>query len=160
MIKLFIAVSLLLTCQQVARSQEVAPVMGDADLLEVTIFALQHEAEASDLNKRRDVCVSLDTRLGISEKDVASLLKADGLAVHLQEWCNRGPRGYSLFVHAPINRTDEGTYEVTIQVGDLKIEPGVHFATLLKDGTYLIHYDGKSGPKLVSYKQKCCPRAK
>ena len=99
---------------------------GKGDLLQITVFALQHEAEASELNKRKDMCVTLDTRLDIRERILCPGSKPTGLVVHPQHWCNRGPRGFRLSIRAPIQRTDNDAYEVTIQVGDLKIRPGEH----------------------------------
>jgi len=131
---------------------------GKDELIEVTAFAVRLEAEASRVRARRDLCVAIDTRLEINERDIVSKLKARGMAVHPHGWCNHGPRGFSFFVSAPIKRTGDNEYEVKIEFGDLTIKPGEHFATVLKEGVYRIRFTKGSQPEFITYQKTCCPR--
>jgi hypothetical protein len=135
------ALALLLVWRQNVRGQETVTLGGNADLIEITAYAIRHEADASQLKGRKDLCVAIDTRLSLHEKDLVSKLKTSGLAVHTQEWCNRGPRGFNFFIAAPIKRTSDGAYDVKVEVGDLTIKPGEHFATMLKQGTYRVRFE-------------------
>jgi hypothetical protein len=156
--KLLAALTLLLICQQITHAQANVAAGGNGDLIEVTAFAVRFEAEASQLKARKDLCVAIDTRLEMREKDLVSKLKASGLAVHSHEWCNRGPRGLRFLVSAPIKRADDGAYEVKVEVGDLTIKTGEHFATMLKQGTYRVRFEKGSQPEMGSYHKTCCPR--
>jgi hypothetical protein len=156
--KLLAALSLLLICQPITQAQKGDSADGNSDLIEATAFAVRLEVEASQLKARNDLCVALDTRLEMREKHLVSMLKAGGLAVHSHEWCNRGPRGFSVLVGAPIKRTVDGAYEVKVEVGDLTIKPGEHFATMLKQGTYRVRLEKGSQPELILYHKTCCPR--
>jgi hypothetical protein len=158
--KLFAIFTLALICQQLAQGQETGAARSNGDLVKIAAFAVRHEIEVSQLRTRNDVCVAIDTRLDVDEKDLVSELKANGLLVHQHEWCNRGPRGFRLFVHAPIKRDTDSEYHVEIEVGDLTIKPGEHFATMLKQGTYHVRFEKGAQPEMISYEKTCCPRTK
>jgi hypothetical protein len=150
--------ALFVVCGQFAQAQETLAAGGSADLIEVTAFVVRLEAKTSQLMARKDLCLSFDTRLEIRERDVVSKLREGGLAVHPHEWCNHGPRGFRFSVGAPIKRAVDGVYEVVVDVGDLTIRPGEHFATTLREGTYRVKLEKGSQPEMISYQKTCCPR--
>ena len=122
------------------------------------VFAIQVEGKASSLEGKNSLCIGVGKQLQISEKAIVSRLKRDGLRVHANEWCNKGPRGLRVGIVAPINEISPGTYEVSLQVDDLTMRSGEHFARMLRRGTYVIHCANGSEPELVSYRRTCCTR--
>ena len=64
------ALALLLVWRQNVRGQETVTLGGNADLIEITAYAIRHEADASQLKGRKDLCVAIDTRLSLHEKDL------------------------------------------------------------------------------------------
>jgi hypothetical protein len=155
---LLIFALLLLISQHSAQAQKAAEASERGKLLEVAAFAIGLEAEASHLTSNKNLCVALDTRLPMSEKDLISKLKRSGLVAHSSEWCNRG-RGYRIEIHAPIDAWDMGKYEIQVEVGDMTIMPGEHFATKLKQGTYQVKFEEGAQPEFISYRKSCCPRS-
>jgi hypothetical protein len=156
--RIFAVLALFVCSQQVGPAQETTAAAGSDELIEVSAFAVRLDAEASQLKARKDLCVAIDTRLKINEQDIVSKLRAGGLGTHPHEWCNHGPRGFSFLLSAPIKRTVNGDYEVKIELGDLKIKPGEHFATILKEGVYRLKFAKGSQPEFISYQKTCCPR--
>jgi hypothetical protein len=121
------------------------------------VFAIQREAQAIHIDGRKDICIAFGHGLDIHEKAVVAELENRNLKIHHENWCSRGPRGLNIAVVAPIRETSPGTYEFVVEVGDLSMPEGAHFATLLRRGTYMVHCEGSSEPQLVSYRQTCCP---
>src|ERR1035437_958188 len=151
---------LIAASSQSASAKEAAP---DNELRSVdraVVFAIQRDSQGVRIENRKDICVQFGHGLDIHEKAVILELKSKGLKVHHNNWCNHGPdgpRGMNIAVVAPIRETSPGTYEFLLEVSDLSIPEGEHFATLLRRGTYVVHCEGGSEPELVSYGQTCCP---
>lgn len=145
----------------IAASQRIALANGTtavSSLEQAVVSAVQQEAKGTDLKSGGDLCIGFGHGLTLDEKAVLSKLKRSGLRVHPSAWCVQRGRGLSIAVLAPINETSSGTFELTIQVGDPSIQPGEHFATLLKRGTYVVRSEKGSEPQIVSYRQTCCPK--
>ncbi len=141
---------------QLATAKE-APDNGLRSVDRAVVFAIQQEFQRIGPESLKNVCVGFGHGLDIHDKAVISELKNKGLKVHRADWCNRGPRRVQIAIVAPIRETSPGTYEFVLEVGDLFIPEGEHFATLLRRGTYIVHYEGASEAQLVSYHQTCCP---
>lgn len=122
-------------------------------------FSVQQEIKASNLAAHRDLCVGFGYGLIVDEGAIISSLKRKGTHIHENDWCNQGPRGIAIDILSPIHETSPGTYEVNVQIADLSLRPGEHFATLLKRGTYVVRCVESSEPQIVSYRQTCCVKA-
>jgi hypothetical protein len=141
----------VLTFQQVALAKDSAAVHGWGTLERTIAFAIQQEVEAGNLRSKPDLCVGFGQGLDINEAIIVSNLRHSGLQVHTKDWCNQGPRGVRIGIIAPIHEEPPGTYELRVQVDDLSIQAGEHFATILRRGRYVIRSCKASRPKLVSY---------
>jgi hypothetical protein len=125
------------------------------------IFAVLQEAKAADLSGRRDVCLGFGHGLVVQEKLILSELASRGLVLHKLTWCSNGPRGLSIDVIPPVEHLRDGVVRFRVDVGDLYIPEGVHFATMLRSSVYAIQCcDKHAEPKLISYKRTCCPEIK
>jgi len=143
----------IIVCQQVAT-------VGQLSNREQAIaFAVYLETHASRLEKRADVCVAFGHGLSADEKAVLAELKQQKLKVRPGDWCNEGPRGLVISVIAPISEPVPGTYEVKVEVGDLRAIRGgaEHFATLVRRGTYTVKCKEGSEPELIRYEQTAQP---
>ena len=120
----------------------------------VVVFVVGLETRASDLTHRKDLCVAIGVGLNVDENRVVSKLRHDGLKVHSHQWCNNGPRGVRIAVLAPISKAADGTYELTVEVGDLSMASGEHFATTVKRGIYRV--SAREQTDLLSYQKTCC----
>jgi hypothetical protein len=123
------------------------------------VFAILQANEGPRIHDTKDICIGFGHGLGIHEKAAITELKDKGLKVHPSNWCSHGPhgRGLNIAIVAPIKEISPATYEFVLEVGDLSIAQGKHFATLLRRGTYVIRCESNSEPALVSYRQTCCP---
>ncbi len=153
-----ISAALVIACQQITPPKDTPATHGPSTVERVIVFAVQQESEASHLRSRKDLCIGFGHGLAVDEKAIISQLKHNGLKVHPNQWCNRGPRGLRIGIVAPINEVAPGMYELVIELGDLSIRQGEHFATLLRRGTYVIRCDNGARPQLVSYRQTCCAK--
>src|ERR1035438_7848744 len=140
---------------QYAIAKEASPAKGLRNIERAVVFAIQQEFKGKLLENRKDVCVGFGHGLDIDDKAALLELKNRGLKARRASWCNRGPRGISIALVAPIRETSPGTYEFIVEVGDLAISEGEHFATLLRRGTYVVRCEGSLEPQLVSYRQTC-----
>jgi hypothetical protein len=158
-LKSSIAALMIIACQQIVQAQETVKVGDLGNLERVVVLAVQQEVEANSLKTRSDLCIGFGHGLAVDEKAVMSKLKRVGLRLHPVGWCNGQARGLSIAIIAPIRETSPGTYEFTLELGDLSpLRKGEHFATLLKRGTYVIRCDKDSEPHVVSYRQTCCKK--
>jgi hypothetical protein len=124
---------------------------------QVVAFAVEEEITANHLEGRSDVCVALGTDLELSEGAIVATLEQIGFHVHENSWCNEGLRGMRIAVTSPVQRKADGSYEFTVELGDISpIQRGEHFAELIRRGDYVIQYDVTAGPRLVSYSRTCC----
>jgi hypothetical protein len=153
-----IAVILVITCQKLALAKDNGPVNELGNLERVLAFAVQQEVQTSGVKNRKDLCVGFGHGLVADQEAVISELRRNGLKVHPNEWCNRGPRGLSIGIIAPVRETAPGMYELVLELADLSIRQGEHFATLLRRGTYVIRCETGSEPRLVSYRETCCAK--
>jgi hypothetical protein len=100
-------------------------------------LAVQSEMQVTrDLRGKR--CVGLASGIGVDEGEVLRDLRAKGLTLQNSGWCVRHLEGVEVEVFSPIVEAGPGLYEITVEVGDMVIAPGEHFATLLRRGKYLI----------------------
>jgi len=118
-------------------------------------YAIYLEAHASRLASRTDVCVAFGHGLTVDEKGIFSQLERLKLKVHPNEWCNAGPRGLVISVIAPTTESVPGTYDLTVEVGDLRPirQNGEHFGTLVRRGTYTVKCTDSSEPELAGYRE-------
>lgn len=157
-LKSFSSVLLIFAFQQIASAKEATAIHTLSTLERVVVFAVQQAVKAGNLQSKRGLCIGIGQGLGVDDKAIISELKRSRLRVHENDWCNPGPRGVMIAIVAPIIETSTGTYELILQVDDLTIQPGEHFATLVKRGTYVIRCEGKSEPQLISYRESCCSK--
>ncbi len=122
----------------------------------VIIFAIQQEIRASNLSQRRDLCVGFGYGLEVNEKAIISNLVGKGTLVHENDWCHG--RGISVSVLSPVKRISLSDYQLEVQVGDLTMPSGAHFAKLLKQGTFVVHCPEDGEPRLLSYHETCCAK--
>ena len=59
----------------------------------------------------------------------------------------------------PVKESEPGTYELTIEVGDLRPirERGEHFGTLVRRGTYTVKCRDGVEPELVRFQETALP---
>lgn len=124
-------------------------------------LAVELEVRADRLEDRRDVCLAFGHGLALDEKGILSELHHRDLRVHTNEWCNQGPRGSVVSVVAPVRESPQGTYEVVVQLGDLRAikESAAHFGTLVRRGTYVVRSEGEGESELIAYRKTCCPES-
>ena len=157
-------VAFLIAFQQNALASGTSGAKPLSDLDRAVIFVVQKEAQTGHLEKRRDVCVSFDTRMAINQKGIISELRRSGLRIHNDDWCihGRDPRGMVISVGQAGNQQSPGVFELPVDLSDwwpIQRE-GAHFGTLLRRGTYTVRCKEGSEPELVSYSQTCCSEAK
>jgi hypothetical protein len=123
------------------------------------VFAILQANEGLRIHDTKDICIGFGHGLDIHKKAAITELKDKGLKVHPSDWCSHRPhgRGMNIAIVAPIKKISPATYEFVLEVGDLSIAEGEHFATLLRRGTYVIRCESNSEPGLVSYRQTRCP---
>jgi hypothetical protein len=124
----------------------------------VVVFVVKKEVAASHIEQRKDTCLGFDTRLRVNEKAILAELHQEGLQLHGEDYCNKGPRGITIELRSPIRSTSEMTFEVDVDLGDSNpiLQEGAHFATLLRRGTYTVRYEDGFEPELLTYQQYCC----
>lgn len=124
----------------------------------VVVFVVQKEVAASHIEKRMDACLGFDTRLQVNEKAILAELYRNGLQLHGEDYCNKGPKGLMIQLLWPIHSTSETTFKV--DVGLVDSDPifyeGEDIATLLRRGTYTVRYEDGFEPQLMNYQQNCC----
>ena|SRR5262252_1995395 len=125
----------------------------------VILVAVERELQVSSLVERRDVCVENVSAKTVDEKQLPLALKRSGVRVHPGKWCYLHNRGIEVDVLSLTEDQVSGLYRVDIEVVDERIPPGVHFATLLKRGTYVIRCLKGSEPQILSYEQMCCTKS-
>lgn len=131
------------------------------NLERVVAWAVQQEIQTGHLEKRDDVCVGFGSKEGVDTKTVISELRRKNYKIHTSNWCSSGPRGMTINLVGPIKESSPDAYEFVIEVGDSTgIQRGEHFATLLRRGTYVIECRDGAEPKLIEYRQACCPETK
>jgi hypothetical protein len=84
------------------------------------VFAIQQEIQSNHFERRKDVCVGFAPTFKSIEKRILSELRNRGLRVRSRGWCNSSPRGLVVDVISPHNEDGSDTYEVEIQLGDLR----------------------------------------
>ncbi len=149
---------LTFTCQQLGTAEDNVGRHEALRVEDVIAYAVGLEVQASHLKGKADLCVGFGNGLKVDDKTITSELRHSGLKFHPNEWCNEAGRGLTIAVVAPIREKSRGHYEIVIEVGDMAIKPGEHFATLLKRGTYLIATDEGAMPNLISYQETCCSK--
>jgi hypothetical protein len=154
--KRLITMIMAMACQQMMIGSGEAAASGLRNVERSIVFAVQSEVQASNAGKH--VCIGFGNGLAVNQKVIISELKRKSLQVHPGEWCRQGPHRFTIGVLAPVNETSAATYEFVLEVGDVSTLPGEHFATLLRRGTYIVHCDTASGPRLIAYRQTCCPK--
>jgi hypothetical protein len=124
----------------------------------VLVFAVQKEVAASHIGQRKDICLGFNTQLALNEKAILAELHREGLQLHEENYCNKGPQGITIELLSPIHATSDITFEVDVDLGDSNpiLQEGAHFATLLRRGTYTVRYEDGFEPELVTYQQYCC----
>lgn len=145
----------MVTCQPAAWAKESSSQISNLD--RAVAFAIDLEAHANRLEGRPDLCVGFGHGLKkLDEKGILTELKRLKLKVHTNDWCNQDPRGLVITVIAPVSESVPGTYELVIELGDLRPirQHGEHFGTLLRRGTYSVK--SKDEPDLVRYQKTCC----
>lgn len=148
----------ILAFHKVALSKQEAAGDGSNYQERAILFAIQQEVRASDLGHKRDLCLALGGGLDSQESRYISNLRRSGLLVHGNDWCAQGPRGTRIAVIGPVTKTSPTEYQIVVQVDDLSLHPGEHFATTLKRGTYTIRSEQNAKSQLVSYEQTCCSK--
>jgi hypothetical protein len=159
--RLTIVCLMAIGCQQILLAPRAPAPNGLATADRAIIFAVEREIRASHLEARTDVCVGFGQGMNINEKEVISELRRKGLKIHANEWCNRGPRGFTIAINAPITEPVPDTYNFVVELGDMRPirQEGAHFATLLRRGTYTVKCEKGAPPRLVSYSKTCCSGA-
>jgi len=124
----------------------------------VVVFVVKKEVAASHIEQRKDTCLGFDTRLALNEKAIIAELYREGMQLHEEDFCNKGPHGITIEVLSPTHATSDITFEVDVDLGDSNpiLQEGAHFATLLRRGTYTVRYEDGLEPELVTYQQYCC----
>ena len=120
-------------------------------------FVVEHEATDYAFEARRDVCIGFATDLSIDQKGIFRILNGKGFKFHTIEWCNQGPRGVTISVDR-VTKTGSSSYEIRTQIGDndpIRLY-GEHFATLLRNSTYVISVGSDSVSVIESYQEACC----
>jgi hypothetical protein len=122
------------------------------------IRAIKEEVKTNNLSRRRDVCLGIASAIGIDERELISATKPDGIYLHPRSWCNTHLRGIEVEVLSPIKASSDGSFEITIQLGDLQpLHEGSDFANLMHRGTYRIEIEDGGRAKLTGYQRTCCP---
>jgi len=163
-VKAGLLVAFLIAFQQNALASGTSGAKPLSDLDRAVIFVVQKEAQTGHLEKRRDVCVSFDTRMAINQKGIISELRRSGLRIHNDDWCihGRDPRGMVISVGQAGNQQSPGVFELPVALEDwwpIQRE-AADLGTLLRKGTYTVRCKEGSEPELVSYSQTCCAEAK
>jgi hypothetical protein len=145
----------------ILREKESSTASQLSNLGRAAAFAIRLEIHANRLENRTDVCVGFGHGLAVDEKAVLTELKREKVKVHSNDWCNQGLRGLAISIISPANESSPDTYEVVVEVGDLRQmwRGGEHFATLLRRGTYSVKCKNGVEPELVRYQETCCPEA-
>jgi hypothetical protein len=158
-IKLAAAALMISACPQVIGAQENSTSGLSRSLDRAIAFAIRLEIHANRLENRAEVCVGFGNGLAVDEKAILSELKHEKLQVHSNEWCNRGVRGLTVSLIPPVKESEPGTYELTIEVGDLRPirERGEHFGTLVRRGTYTVKCRDGVEPELVRFQETALP---
>jgi hypothetical protein len=143
------------TCQRVIGAQDNSRSGQLKNLDRVIAFVVQLEIHANRLENRTDVCVGFGNGLVVDEKAILSELKQEKLKVHSNEWCNQRVRGLKVSVIPPIKESEQETYELMVEVGDLRPirERGEHFGTLLRRGTYTVKCKDGAEPEFARYQE-------
>ena len=143
-----------IVCQPISTANKGASSGELSNLDRAIIFAVSIEARASQLENRADVCVGFGHGLDVNEKGILASLNDARLKVHANDWCNQGPRGLVISIIGPIKESIPGTYELVIEVGDLRpVGQGEHFATLMRRGTYTVKCKDSLPPDLFRYQE-------
>lgn len=123
------------------------------------LLAVELEVRADRLDDRRDLCLAFGHGLALDEKGILFELRRRGLRLRADGWCNEGLRGSIVSIVAPVRELPQGTYEVVVELGDLRgiKESGAHFGTLVRRGTYTVRSEGGGEAELVRYSKSCCP---
>lgn len=124
------------------------------------LFVIREEATDFALEARADVCVEFGTKSNLRDPAVLAALRQEGFKFHDGSWCNRGPRGVTIFMDTPERELPSGFFEYESTIGDS--DPirlyGEHFATLLRKSKYVIKCEAGSEPVLDSYQLVCCEK--
>jgi hypothetical protein len=111
----------------------------DADLVKLIA---QQEVAAGRLEVTSTTCLGLDRASSDPSRLLLRELKAKGLALRKASACLRLPGEGILFTVAPATKaTDNDVLKVEIEISDLNIEEGTHFATILFRGIYTVTKD-------------------
>src|SRR3974390_111740 len=150
-------ISLLLVAQVFHPAQQSSVSGKPTKREEVVALVVAKEIAAGKLEERGDGCVGLGGKLGIRPKTILAELHGKGLKLHDAGWCNDSPRGIVIKIVSPVKEGPVG-FDITAEVVDLDPirKNGEHFGTLLRGGTYSIHYEDGYEPRFERYEQYCC----
>jgi hypothetical protein len=155
--KAILSTVLIVFCQQSVTVKGKPP--DDLGTVErVIAFTVHLETQSSDPKPGRYICVAFGHGLNVDVRAISSELKRRGLRVNSEEWCRQRATGLIIAVLSPIKELSGDMYELSIEVGNLSVPQGEHFATLLKRGTYVVQLEKGSDPELVSYQRTCCSK--
>jgi hypothetical protein len=150
---------LLLLFQAPMRSSDAALRLTEGE--QAALFVIREEVADYALEVRDDVCVEFGQESDLQSANLIAALREKGLRFHDGSWCNRGPRGVTIFIGEPQGaHNSSGTYEFVTEVSDsdpIRLR-GDHLATLLRRSKYVVVCKGGSEPALNSYQVLCCEK--
>jgi hypothetical protein len=110
---------------------------------------VSEESRAGRLKFAGDVCLGINGDRDPSAKLMKDL-KARGFAFQKASACLKAPKGILLSI-GRIVKLRSNEVRVGIEISNLTIEPGSHFATLLSSGTYKLANPAESEWSILSY---------
>ncbi len=147
-------ISLLLYLQPVLQPKS-KPASGLAGPERAAVFAVRHEVQANGFEKRKDLCLEIETEFSPHEREMIAALKRDGLRIHSRDWCKSPPRGVTIAVLSSVEEKEPGKYTLTVQTVD-RGTIASDLGAILRQGTYTVNVASELEPVLVAYAQTCC----
>ena len=118
----------------------------DADL---AALVAKHEVSAGRLIVNSGTCLGFERDRNPANRLLGEL-KGKGLEFKKASACLKPPNGTLLTIGSPVNAgTDKR--KVRVEVSDMNIEPGTHFATLRSRGVYTVAKEAKTGWVVLDY---------
>jgi len=129
---------------------------------EYDAVALIYNDELSVLGELALYPICINTPVGTPAKPLVRYLRRGGYAVNDPSVCNPSlrhgdfPHGMDITIDK-LQRDPDGQLDIHVSTGDNTIHVGVHFATLLRRGTYHLKQNEAGEWKIISYTKEYDP---